>query len=225
MLEAALSAVVKRCDLIVEKAADGELAALFVPNEINVTNGVCLGLLKAVAEADKETLQMAYALFLDAREHIMDANSALVERMTHNPLVMSAVQCAEEWLFNRLVAGETDVIQLARIGWQTRLIIKRLLSAALTDVQHQLSGAERPIRVEIIRKERMRNGLGRGRQTPFMEEQRRIFRAYLDRHPVCASFSAIDRARQCWRERRELWDRAVGDRSGYSSYKALAQTV
>lgn len=63
------------------------------------------------------------------------------------------------------------------------------------------------------------------KRTPFMLEQIRIFKAYLDKRPVCASYSLITRARQCWREHKAEWDKAARNKSGYACYKTLSRTV
>lgn len=63
---------------------------------------------------------------------------------------------------------------------------------------------------------------GRGKHTSIMDEQLETFEEFLDANPVCKSYSKIDRARQCWSLHKQEWNKAAKDRTGYSSYKALA---
>ena len=66
---------------------------------------------------------------------------------------------------------------------------------------------------------------GKGKQTAFMKKQLEIFKTFLDKHPVCASYSLITRARQCWFEHKAEWDKAAKNKTGYASYKNLARAV
>lgn len=64
---------------------------------------------------------------------------------------------------------------------------------------------------------------GKGKQTPFMKTQLGIFKDFLDKNPVCASYSLINRARQCWFKHKTEWDAAAKKKIGYACYKTLAQ--
>ena len=84
----------------------------------------------------------------------------------------------------------------------------------------------KPIPIQIVKSRRPKKPHKiHAQQTPFMLEQVRIFKTYLDRHPVCASYSIITRARQCWFEHKAEWDKAAKNKTGYSCYKTLAQAV
>ena len=84
----------------------------------------------------------------------------------------------------------------------------------------------KPTPVQIVKSRRPKMPRkAHAKQTPFMLEQVRIFRTYLDKHPVCASYSIINRARQCWFEHKAEWDKAARNKTGYSCYKTLARTV
>ena len=84
----------------------------------------------------------------------------------------------------------------------------------------------KPIPIQIVNPRRAKKPHKiHAKQTPFMLEQVRIFKTYLDKHPVCASYSIINRARQCWFEHKAEWDKAAGNKTGYSCYKTLARTV
>ena len=76
----------------------------------------------------------------------------------------------------------------------------------------------RPIPIQIVKSKRAKMPRkAHAKQTPFMLEQVRIFRTYLDKHPVCASYSIINRARQCWFEHKAEWDKAARNKTGYAS--------
>ena len=62
----------------------------------------------------------------------------------------------------------------------------------------------------------------RGRQTEYMEKQRKVFLDYLKIHPETASARRQTRALECWRLHRREWESAAKKGIGYSSYKALA---
>lgn len=82
------------------------------------------------------------------------------------------------------------------------------------------------INVRIVKDEKpKKTAKAHAKQTPFMLEQVRIFKAYLDKHPVCASYSIINRARQCWFEHKAEWDKAAKNKTGYANYKNLARAV
>ena len=63
----------------------------------------------------------------------------------------------------------------------------------------------------------------RGRQTEYMERQRKAFLEYLKEHPETASVSRITRARECWAIHRKEWNAAAKKGVGYSDYKALSR--
>ena len=62
----------------------------------------------------------------------------------------------------------------------------------------------------------------RGRQTEYMEKQRKAFLDFLKIHPETASARRQTRALECWRLHRREWESAAKNGIGYSSYKALA---
>ena len=62
----------------------------------------------------------------------------------------------------------------------------------------------------------------RGRQTEYMEKQRKVFLDYLKIRPETASARRQTRALECWRLHRREWESAAKKGIGYSSYKALA---
>ena len=64
---------------------------------------------------------------------------------------------------------------------------------------------------------------GKGPQTEFKRLQREIFAKFLERKPITASVSKITRAHQCWLEHAVEWDAAAKNKTGYASYKSLAQ--
>lgn len=69
----------------------------------------------------------------------------------------------------------------------------------------------------------VRNGL-KGPRTPTMVAQLKLFRLFLDTHPVTGETSRITRAHQCWlmhpNWRKQA--KARGEYRGYSGHKALA---
>ena len=62
----------------------------------------------------------------------------------------------------------------------------------------------------------------KGRQTEYMEKQRKVFLDYLKIHHETASKTRMTVARDCWAIHRREWDAAAKNGVGYSSYKALA---
>ena len=62
----------------------------------------------------------------------------------------------------------------------------------------------------------------KGRQTEYMEKQRKVFLDYLKIRPETASVRRQARALECWRLHRREWEGAAKKGIGYSSYKALA---
>ena len=92
--------------------------------------------------------------------------------------------------------------------------------------EDELKSGEKVLQVKIVRDEKpKKQHKAHAKQTPIMLEQVRIFKIYLDKHPVCASYSIIKRARQCWNEHKIEWDNAARDKTGYASHKNLAQAV
>ena len=63
----------------------------------------------------------------------------------------------------------------------------------------------------------------RGRQTEYMEKQRKVFLDYLKIHHETASNTRMTLARDCWAIHRKEWDAAAKKGSGYSDYKALSR--
>lgn len=228
-LKSALEAVTSRSDEIAALAEIGthEVATLFSQTENNVSIDRCLALAHATAHASPEALFALRAEIERARDSAAKANTALAHHMTRNPLVMAALQGCEGAIFGMMACDGARVISLARTLLPFSWIVRRVLSGVFADIRQQVdsSDEQRTIRVEIVRKKRPVKGMGRGRHTPGMDAQLRAFRDYLDSHPVCASRSVIDRARECWRAHAAEWDAAAADRRGYSSYKALAQAV
>ena len=72
-----------------------------------------------------------------------------------------------------------------------------------------------------------RRGTGRegkkGRQTEYMEKQRKVFLDYLKIHPETASKTRMTLARDCWSIHRREWNAAAKKGIGYSYYKALSR--
>lgn len=86
--------------------------------------------------------------------------------------------------------------------------------------------SEKPLKVQIVRETKPTvKSKSHGKHTEFMKEQISCFKEFLNTHPVCASYTIINRARQCWREHKSEWDLAAKNRTGYSSYKTLARAV
>ena len=92
--------------------------------------------------------------------------------------------------------------------------------------EEELKSGAKVLKVKIVKDEKPKKTMcGKGKQTPFMKKQLEIFKTYLDKHPVCASYSIINRARQCWFEHKAEWDNAAKNKTGYTCYKTLAQAV
>ena len=92
--------------------------------------------------------------------------------------------------------------------------------------EEEIKSGTKVLKVKIVKDEKpKKTAKAHAKQPPFMLEQVRIFKTYLDKHPVCASYSIITRARQCWNEHKTEWDEAAKNKTGYASYKNLAQAV
>lgn len=92
--------------------------------------------------------------------------------------------------------------------------------------EDELKSGEKVLKVKIVEDEKPKKAIAnKGKQTPFMKQQLEIFKVYLDKYPVCASFSLITRARQCWNKHKSEWDTAAKNKTGYTCYKTLAQAV
>ena len=63
----------------------------------------------------------------------------------------------------------------------------------------------------------------RGRQTEYMEKQRKVFLDYLKIHHETASKTRMTLARDCWAIHRKEWNAAAKKGIGYSDYKALSR--
>ena len=86
-----------------------------------------------------------------------------------------------------------------------------------------------PFPVEIVgggRRKTRPGGTGsegkKGRQTEYMEKQRKVFLKYLQLEPAGAKRNRMALARECWAIHRSEWEEAARKGVGYSSYKALA---
>ena len=63
----------------------------------------------------------------------------------------------------------------------------------------------------------------KGRQTEYMEKQRKVFLDYLKIHHETASKTRMTLARDCWAIHRREWNAAAKKGIGYSDYKALSR--
>ena len=63
----------------------------------------------------------------------------------------------------------------------------------------------------------------RGRQTEYMEKQRKAFLDFLKIHHETASKTRMTLARDCWAIHRKEWNAAAKKGIGYSDYKALSR--
>ena len=62
----------------------------------------------------------------------------------------------------------------------------------------------------------------KGRQTEYMEKQRKVFLGFLAERHELSGLRRVTLARECWAMHRREWDAAAEKGIGYSSYKALA---
>ena len=63
----------------------------------------------------------------------------------------------------------------------------------------------------------------RGRQTEYMEKQRKVFLDFLKIHHETSSKTRMTLARDCWAIHRKEWNAAAKKGIGYSDYKALSR--
>ena len=228
-LKAAIEGLARRSDEIVAMAEnhERELPTLFSLRENDISIKRCIALSDAIAQATPDELRAVRLEIEDCRERVMTANAAVCRRMTRNPLMINAIQSGESTLFDLLLSGSREIIILARASRPFRFVLRKVLHGICADIEQQLAKSDdRILKVEIVRPEKPKTaGMGKGKQTPFMKTQFDTFKAYLDKHPVCASYSVITRARQCWFEHKDEWDKAAKNRIGYANHKNLARTV
>ena len=168
---------------------------------------------------------------------VIAADSVLEERMTMNPGTMGLIKSVELMIFNQMMANNPLIPFLAKLGklfspYLSSYLHKEFVGFRIQLELHERKQADvaiildRPIPVQIVNSRRpKRTRKSKGKQTPFMRQQLEILKSYLDKHPVCASYSLITRARQCWNEHKAEWDKAVRNKTGYSCYKTLARSV
>ena len=69
-----------------------------------------------------------------------------------------------------------------------------------------------------------RDGKGRrGRQTEYMEKQRKVFLGFLAERHGLSGLRRVTLARECWAIHRKEWDAAAVKGIGYSDYRSLAR--
>ena len=69
-----------------------------------------------------------------------------------------------------------------------------------------------------------RDGEGRrGRQTEYMEKQRKAFLGFLAERHELSGLRRVTLARECWAIHRREWDAAAVKGIGYSDYRSLAR--
>lgn len=224
-LRAALEAVGERCDEIVAAAEDPDkrLSDLFTLRENNHSIDLCLILANALGEAATKEVRAAKGLIVSVHERMMSANNALEERATVNPLVMSAVRCVQDLACHNLLGTDRELNDFLRMSAYVALhsvAARTVFLASLTDLRRQLRRSEKAeFEVKGAAK-----AIGKGPQTPFKRDQRKVFETYLKTHPF-GSVSIYTRARECWRMRKSEWDKSAADGIGYSSTAALAQAI
>ena len=234
-LKAALEAIGERSDEILFAAENGErpLESMFSPKENRKTIETCLALADAVAQTKASEIRTLRAEIENCRDRVMAANSAVGERLTRNPEMMSAIQSQEDFVFNMLLSGSGTIVFLAKLMRHSRWIAGKVMNGFLVDLRQQIAKSESdaPLKVQIVKPEKPRSEAkgkgegGRGPQTPFKRTQRAAFAKFLERKPVTPSASAITRAHQCWNEHRKEWDAAAKNGTGYYDYKNLARAI
>ena len=63
----------------------------------------------------------------------------------------------------------------------------------------------------------------KGRQTEFMEKQRKVFLGFLAERHELSGLRRVTLARECWAIHRREWDAAAVKGIGYSNYRSLAR--
>ena len=232
-LKAALEAIGERSDEILFAAENGErpLESMFSPKENRKTIETCLALADAVAQTKASEIRTLRAEIENCRDRVMAANSAVGERLTRNPEMMSAIQSQEDFVFNMLLSGSGTIVFLAKLMRHSRWIAGKVMNGFLVDLRQQIAKSESdaPLKVQIVKPEKPRSEAkgkgegGRGPQTPFKRTQRAVFAKFLENHPVTPSVCARTRARQCWLGHKTEWDKAAEMKVGYSGYKELAR--
>ena len=63
----------------------------------------------------------------------------------------------------------------------------------------------------------------KGRQTVYMEKQRKVFLGFLAERHELSGLRRVTLARECWAMHRREWNAAAKKGIGYSDYKALSR--
>ena len=222
-LRDALEAVAERCDEIVAVAEDEsrKLSDLFAFKETNHSIKLCLDLAAELGRSSARDIHAEKGNIAIVHERIMLANSAIEDRITANPLVMSAVRCVQQLAYDSLV-GTVDEIgnftEIAAFLARHTVVTRTVFNALATVVHRQLRKSEKAKRK--ARTETKANG--KGPQTDYKRAQRDVFAKFLKHHPA-GSISIYTRSRECWRLHKSEWDKAAAEGYGYSSADALAQ--
>ena len=103
-------------------------------------------------------------------------------------------------------------------------IYSRALYRFIHEREVEMRDGEKIQKVMIVKPPKLaaKSPNGRGKHTGIMDQQLETFGKFLDQNPISASYSKIDRARRCWALHKQEWNDAAKDKTGYSSYKALA---
>lgn len=234
-LQTALEAIGVRSDEIRVAAENGErpLESMFSPRENRKTIEICLALADAVAETAASDIRALQAEIENCRDRVMSANSAVGERLTRNPEMMSAIQSQEDFVFNMLLAGSDTIVFLAKLMRHSKWIASKVMNNFLVNMRQQIakSDSDAPLKVQIVKPEKPKSAArregagGKGPQTDYKRKQRAAFAKFLERKPVTLSASVITRAHQCWNEHKKEWDAAAKNRTGYYDHKNLARAI
>ena len=102
-------------------------------------------------------------------------------------------------------------------------IYSRALFKFIHEREVEMREGEKIPKIMVVKSEKpAKKGNGRGKHTTFMDAQLATFGKFLNTNPACASYSIIDRARQCWKLHQAEWNQAVKKKTGYASYKVIA---
>ena len=108
---------------------------------------------------------------------------------------------------------------------ETNELLKRIITK-LGNIVGAVCWKERH-RTEGTSAKTRRHGMGRvgrkGRQTEYMEKQRKMFLGFLAERHELSCLRRVTLARECWAIHRREWNSAAEKGIGYSDYRSLAR--
>lgn len=144
-LEAAIVAIVARCDAIAAVAMDAEavLSSAFSKKENVFTADICIAFMEAVAGTSSiDDIRALRPKIASLRDHVLASAESVADRVRDNPLVLSGFVNALQTLFRLLLEADPTIRMVAGFASEHKGVVRSVLMAFLTDLRHQLESSE-----------------------------------------------------------------------------------